>query len=473
MRARALVAGLCVCAVLSSTPPALGQPADAETPPPAPAPTTAPAAAPPAAPAIVAPEDEALAPVSAPPKTLTGWREAVALASAEDLDYSVSVLEIERLEGVKRQTLAGTLPTLNAQGSLAYSYLNAESQLGKVETDEVNLSASITFRQPLIAPRTWWAIGTADAQVELAKTSTEDKKRILIASVADAIVTVVTAERQSEVNRVAFKASQDRLRLMKKRKELGAGSDLDIVRFKQDLVLSRSGVITADETLHRARERLALAVGVTGEVGVRPDISIDDIEDTLARACDKGELAGRADLRALKAQRDISARALTDADLLYVPTADLLSTFNYGTDVLSGDNSLSFSIQGVLSVPIWDGGARYGVRRAAAAVVKQQDERLDAAMRSASIEVSQADRAVLVAEQNLEVATVSRDLAKENDDLVRKAFAEGATGVTTFEIVDAARRLREAEVALTVRELELVRSKITAMLSTSNCAASP
>lgn len=49
------------------------------------------------------------------------------------------------------------------------------------------------------------------------------------------------------------------------------------------------------------------------------------------------------------------------------------------------------------------------------------------------------------------------------------AFEEGGN-VTSFNLVDAARRVREAELQLTVRELELVRAaKIAALLADSNC----
>lgn len=67
----------------------------------------------------------------------------------------------------------------------------------------------------------------------------------------------------------------------------------------------------------------------------------------------------------------------------------------------------------MLAVSIWDGGARYGVRRSAEAVVKQQSERIDGAVRSAKVEMTQSERAVQVAAQNAQsIAERNRDLAK-------------------------------------------------------------
>lgn len=441
--------------------------------------------APPAAPPSATPpvkvadtvDQEAAPAVPAPAKTLNSWREALALASAEDPQYSISLLEVERARGFERQAWAGTLPTLDATGVVTFNLIRADVQSIDLATgqpttvtvpDSPTASFSLSLRQPLLAPRVWWAIGTAEAQTELAKMQTGDSKRTLVAAVADSIVTVVTAERVAEVNRVGHKAALDRLQLAKKRKELGAGSDLDIVRYRQDVVAAKSAIVQGDEGLQQARERLGLALGSPVGYGVRSDISISDIQGTLDKICNKGDAADRSDILALKKQREIAERAVTDADLMYAPTADLLSTFTYSSQQIIGDGHASWNIQGVLSVPIWDGGYKYGARRSAVASVKQQDERIDSALRGAKTEISQADRGVMVAQKNLSIATDTRDLAKETDRLVQQAYADGGD-VTSFDLVDAARRLREAELTLAVRELELVRARIAAMLAASNC----
>ena len=88
-------------------------------------------------------------------------------------------------------------------------------------------------------------------------------------------------------------------------------------------------------------------------------------------------------------------------------------------------------------------------------------------MRSAKVEVTQAQRSVTVANDALTVAKRARELAAETDRLSQRAFEAGAG--TSFDLVDASRRLREAELSLAVRELEMVRAKITALLATASC----
>jgi outer membrane protein TolC len=428
------------------------------------------------APAPPAADDPMLVPVPAPAKILVSWRQALALAAAEDPDYSISLFEIERSEGEERQVLAGVLPTLTGTGTLTFHIVRSDIQTididtGRLTTETIPASpvatAALTLRQPLIAPRTWYAIGTASRATEAARMTSEDQRRQLVGSVAESVVAVVTAERIAEVNRIGLKAALDRLALQKRRLELGSGTNLDVVRFEQDVANARATLIQGDEDLRRARENLGLALGSVQPWGVQPNISLNEIEQTVGRVCKGGRLEERADLRALRAETEIAARAVTDADLLYAPTADLSSTLSYSSEDLVGDKNYAWNIQGVLTIPIWDGGARYGVRRSAEAVVRQQEERLDAATRVARVEVSRAERAVVVAQQSLDVATKTRDLAAETDRLSQRAF-EGGAG-TSFDLVDASRRLREAEINLALRELELVRARISAALATANC----
>lgn len=410
------------------------------------------------------------------PKMLTGWRQALALASAEDPDYSIALFEIERSKGEERQALAGTLPTLTGTGSITFHIVRSDIEVidqntGGLTTTTIPPSpvatAALTLRQPLIAPRVWYSIGTAEKATEAATVSAEDQKRRLVGNVSDAIVSVVTAERIAETNRVGLRAALDRLKLQKRRLELGSGTQLDVVRFQQDVAASRATLVSGDEDLRRSRESLGLALGSVEAYGVSPDISLDEIQATVSRICKGESLEQRADIRALRLQKEISERAVTDADLRYAPTADLSSTAQYSSEDLIGEKNYSWSVQGLLTIPIWDGGERYGAHRSAVAVVRQQEERLNALERAAKIEVVQADRAVTVAAQSLAIAKESRDLAAETDRLAQKAFENGAG--TSFDLVDSARRLREAELALAVRELELVRAKIASVLAKATC----
>lgn len=417
-----------------------------------------------------------LAEVAAPRHILSTWRDAVQLVSTRDVEYAIALAEIERAEGVRRQALAAALPQITATGAVTVQLIRndittVDFATGAPVTETVPASptaqAQISARQPILAPRAWHGIGTADAQIDVARLSVEDRRRILVAAAADAVVGVVTAERVAEINRVGLRAAMERLQLTRRRQELGSGTLLDVVRFDQDVAIARATLIQGDESLRRARESLGVSLGAVEPYGVPKGFTLEGLEADARAICQPTSLEDRADLRAARATVELAEREVTDADLLYLPTAEISTTATLSSEQLATTEHVAWNVQALLTIPIWDGGARYGAHRAAVAGVDQARQRALGATRVASVEAAQSRRGVEVAEQSLVVARTSRDLAKEVERLSQRAWEAGAG--TSFDLVDASRRLREAELQLAVREFELVRAKIAALLVASSC----
>jgi outer membrane protein TolC len=74
---------------------------------------------------------------------------------------------------------------------------------------------------------------------------------------------------------------------------------------------------------------------------------------------------------------------------------------------------------------------------------------------------------VTVSESSLHVATAARDLAAETDRLTRLAYQEGRG--TSLELITAAQQLREAEIQLALREFDLVKARVLAVLALASC----
>jgi multidrug efflux system outer membrane protein len=415
--------------------------------------------------------------IDVPPaqRTLTDWRQAVSIVSTRDVEYAIGLQEVERARGVARQALAPALPQADATGSVIFHLVQGQGlavdDTGRFAPADVPLSpvaqAQLTVTQQILAPRIWYGIGTADAQVELAKLSVQDRRRTLLAGAASSIVAVVTAERVAEINRVGLRAALERLELTKKRTAIGSGTQLDVVRFEQDVAIARATLVQGDESLRQSRENLGLALGENETYGVPPGFTLDGVERDAAALCKPTSANDRADILAARKSIEIAERAVTDADLRYLPTAQVSTTATYASQILQTTKHYAWSIQGLLTIPIWDGGERYGAHRSAIAETEQARLRAVNTTRGATIEVNRATRAVDVTRQALDVAKKSRDLAADVERLSRTSFEVGAG--TSFDLVDASRRLREAELTLAVRELDLIQAKISALLAASTC----
>jgi outer membrane protein TolC len=227
-------------------------------------------------------------------------------------------------------------------------------------------------------------------------------------------------------------------------------------------------VVQADETVRRAREALGMALGFPDAWGVAPHIKVDGLAADAKSVCSPvtdPEL--RSDVRAAKLNVEVSERGAESVKLGLAPTLDVVSDFSYTTDPRS-PRPVLWSIGAVLTVPIYDGG-RLGAERdlnvATATVARQQ---LTDATRRARLEAVQAQRAVSVAESNFAVSRQARDIAGESARLARIAFVHG-TG-TSFDLVDSARTQRLSEIDVTIKEFEVVRARIAALLALSNCS---
>jgi outer membrane protein TolC len=156
-------------------------------------------------------------------------------------------------------------------------------------------------------------------------------------------------------------------------------------------------------------------------------------------------------------------------DYLYWPTVDAVSNLTYWShERISPNNEyLTWTIGGVLSFPIYDGGARSGTREVNRGELALARERLTETKRRASVEVAQALRSVRVAEANLRVSAKSREIARETARLTRIAYLNGSG--TSFDLVDSAQRLRQTEIDFAIQEFEVVRAQIAALLSLATC----
>ncbi|WP_437737834.1 TolC family protein [Sorangium sp. So ce1335] len=429
-------------------------------------------------------DDPALAPPPPAPRTLASWREARSIIDQRSADLVIAVQEVARAEGIARRALAAALPSLDARGTLTHRLAGDQTTVGvpadpdptapstaRSDLFPTSATAALTLSQPILAPRAWYGIGTANLSVEVAKLSLEDRRRVTIGAVADAVVTVVTTERASEVNRVGLRSALERLELTRRRERLGTGTKLDVVRAEQDVALARATLVNGDESLRRAREALGAVLGERGEVGVPQTFSLNGIAAEMQSQCARARSDQRADVRAARAELEIAERNLTDAKLAFAPYAELSSTLQaqtaFGNDEGISTRSWEWSISAVLTIPIWDGGARYGDLRVNRALVEQQRARIGLAERAAELDTAQAVRGVAVAEQARVVAEQSRDLARETARLTQVAFEAGTA--TSFDLVESGRRQREAELDLALREFEVVRAKITALLASASC----
>jgi outer membrane protein TolC len=483
--------GLCFLFVSHA---ALAQPAPASKPAPAgaaPAPAAgalppAPAAPPavPAEPELPQVNDDMLAAVPPASNVLQSWRDALRLLRQNSSTLRTLEAQQDVSRAQARQALAPALPTVTGNASVTRQLLKGEAQVlnvpasvmaldGRYDTVTVPINATtwqagLNLRVPLLALSAWHDRGTALQQIEVARLNSKAAERLSIAAVADAVVTTVTAERLAEVSRVSLESVLSTLDLTKRRAALGAASTIDVLRIEQEVSLSRGQVVSANDGVLRAREALGAALGSAEPYGVTPSIRLDELANDAKSSCRPADVLARSDVRAAEASVQVAKRAEDGVSKTYWPTVDAVSSLTYWSPASGINNEhVTWSVGGVLSWTLYDGGLRYGTREQRSAETRIFAEQVSEAKRKARLEVAQAFRAVRSSEATLVVAAKTREIAAETARLTKVAYLNGSG--TSFDLVDTARRLREAELDYTVKEFEVLRAKIAALLALATC----
>ncbi|MEO8178661.1 MAG: TolC family protein [Deltaproteobacteria bacterium] len=412
--------------------------------------------------------DPMLAPVETPPQILSNWQQALALVRARSTSVASAQARVAQAQASSRLALSNLLPNINGAGSVRRSLLFGTDAGGRRSPAPATVwNAGVTVRQSIVDLRSWHDVATAKSSVQAAEVSAEDAERIALGALADTIVTVITAERLAEVTRVSLRSILSTWDLTKKRTLLGAASAVDVLRTEQQVALSRLEVVRADETLRQAREALGMALGYPEAWGVAADIKVDQLATDARSVCSPiQDPEQRSDVRAARLSLLVNERKAQSPSYGLAPTLALESAVNYDS-LPQSPRPVDWSIGATLSVPLYDGGqlgAERGIKQAEAEFSRQQ---LTQITRQARLEASQAQRLVRVAQANFDVSRQARDIAAESARLSRIAFVHG-TG-TSFDLVDSAARQQSTEIDATVKEFEVIRAQITALLALSNC----
>jgi outer membrane protein TolC len=425
-------------------------------------------------------DDPMLAAPPRPARSVASWSEALSQMQARSTDLRIAVDQVLQAEGLTRAALGNYLPSIVGNGQYIHEILTRNGPLSPVAVSEglVNsttapipntLNGNVTLTQSLVNVQAIDQIGMFGLGERAAKFSLDDRRRTIATTLASEIVAVVTAERVAEINRVALRVALEQFALVRERQGLGGATLLDVVRAEQNAEDARTALIEGDETLREAREALGLALGTTVETGVDPTFNIDGVAADVMRSCRAVEgIEERPDVAAARTQLEVAKRNLREVWLGFLPTLTGESVVSATTSVPIGFPNPTWNIQALLTVPLWDGGTRYGNAKVAGAVADIAEQQLVAVRRLDGVQVEQARRQLLVAQQADRVALHERDLAVKSEALTEIAYLAGQS--TSLELVTASERRRQAELNLAVKDYGITTARLVATLALATCS---
>jgi len=298
--------------------------------------------------------------------------------------------------------------------------------------------------------------------VDVARLSAEDVRRQIAVTTARFYVEVLSQHRLVDANQRAADNARDHLEDAKARLSAGTGNRLDLVRAGQELATSESLVQAALTGLVRTQEALGILVGGDAPVDTTDDMQFPPLPAP-AEAIDDAERL-RADIQAQRKRAEAAQHVVRDSYADFLPLLTGVAQPFASSYASLTSPTTGWQAQLVLTLPLYDGGFRYGALEQRRAERDQARELLDAALRQARSDVRAGFEAMQRADLSLQQAREASRLAAEALDITTLAYHAGATN--DLEVVDAQRRARDAANAAAVAEDAARQARIDLLAAT-------
>jgi outer membrane protein len=388
-------------------------------------------------------------------------KRAVDLALARNPNVAIAQADIERVTALIREARAAALPTL--YGNLTYSRLDADRVFsGRTIASANQESANLTLSVPLVAAQRWTNWSHAADNLDLSRANAQEVRRQTAIATARAYLAVIAQRRVQDVNERARNTARSHFEFAKAQFEGGVGNRIDQVRAEQEFQSSETQLRLSKVGLVRAREALGVIVGMQGPADAADDVALPNQAPDVGLALEQAQ--GRTDILALNVRMQAAQRVVRDSWSDYMPY--LTGTFqpffqNPATLTLP---QTGWQAQLILTLPLYDGGLRYGQKDERAAIVADTRARLDASLRQARADVRASFESVLRADEALVSARNAARLSDEALALATLAYKAGAT--TNIEVIDAERRARDAQTAAVVAEDNARQARVDLLAAT-------
>ncbi|HEY2899558.1 MAG TPA: TolC family protein [Polyangia bacterium] len=392
-----------------------------------------------------------------PPLVKVTWQQALERAFKNNVSVIVAVHEIERASALVRQARAAWLPTLAGNGS--YVRLNTPHYF---EGPAFNIwGANLALTVPIVSANAWANDAHAQDNRDIAAVSATDVRRQLAVTVGRTYLTVLLQHRQLEVSVRAHETAFAHYDYAHTRLNLGLGNGVDDARAEQELRTDEAQVKNAQTALVRAQSALAVLLSEEDLVDAADEVALPNA--TTADSAVADARAQRTDVRVLQARRLASEHLRRDDWVYYAPTLlGQAEAFKQTQTPLQPATGWQAAL--VLSIPLFDGGLRYGVQRERRASDEEARAQLDGLLRQVTVEVRTTFAVVHNADESLLSARAAAAAATTAAALADKSYRAGAS--TNIEVIDAERQARDAESQVALAEDAARQARLDLLVAT-------
>lgn len=407
-------------------------------------------------------------PVESPPSSLVtpGTRvtleEAVSRALAKNPTYATALLEVLRAEAVVRETKAAWLPTVYGNGSITHLDGN-RIEAGNVLLAQNELAASVTVTVPLGMTRQWLTTEESRLSANATRATSADARRVIGYATGQAYLAVFAQKLVIEVDERARDTARKHADYAHQRYAGGVGNSIDEVRAIQETATDDALVQAAYAQLASAEEALGVMAGVEGPLDTANEPTLaapPSLHESLDLA------TRRTDVIAFDLRRQAATKTMEDDWSDYAPYLVGVAQPFYESPGTPTVPLTGYQLELLLTVPIYDGGLRYGRHDEHAALRDEARVAYEAGLRQARSDVRGAFEAMRRADAALRSSRDAAKFAAQALDLADIAYRAGAA--TDIEVIDAERQARDAATQAEIAADSARQARLTMLTATNH-----
>lgn len=404
--------------------------------------------------------------------TVTGTRadtlqSSLALAYRNNPSLNSQRAAVRATDENVPQALSGYRPKVSANASIGSEYFDTLTQTGNAANPYNRASevltprgAGITATQTLFngfqtANRT----RAAESQVDAARATLRNAVQTVLLNAATAYMNLLRDTAILELQRRNVEVLQEQLRQTRDRFNVGEVTRTDVAQAESSLAAGRSQVLTAESNYKTSAATYRQVIGVApGKLA--PGTAVDRFSPhSLAAAIALGTASNPA-VTTAQYNVDVAELQVKVAEGALYPTLSLQGNVQKNFESQPGLlQSLTASVIGQLSVPIYQGGAEYATIRQAKETLGQQRLNLDTARDQVRQNVVQAWGQLEAAKANIEATRSAAQAAEIALNGVREEARVGQR--TTFDVLTAQQTLVNARVAVVTAQRDRVVASYT------------
>jgi len=370
--------------------------------------------------------------------------ECIQIALNDNPTIKVKEMEITRVDYSHKEALGQLLPTINLAGqytrnlSLQTMYMDTPNgtmaiKMGSDNTHAAGFQAQI----PLVVPQLWKSIKLSENQILQNYENARANKLSLVNQVEKAYYALMLAQYSKRVLNENHATAQLNADIYKKKYDLGAASEYDVLRANVAVTNLEPSILEAENSINALKLQLKLLMGMDVRTDFTPSQQLSDFKGEMyARALSNTlgsdtTLANNTSLKSLDLQTDYLKKALDVQKMAWYPTlsgsASLMwHSMNNGSPFTGLRWSRASSVGLTLAFPIFQGGQRYYKQKQAQIAfdeMKWQRENLE---RSLHVQVETQNDAIAKSLKQIESNEGGVKMAEKANDIMQQSFKIGA-----------------------------------------------